>query len=547
MKGLWKPLTKGEKDKYKVINKANLDFLMNRYNRVNRWVIADMIRRSAHHYPDKTALIFRDRSLTYTELEEDCNRVANALLDIGVRKYDRVAILAHNTLDHVLTWFGCAKTGAIYLAINYMLRGKEIAYCINHSESTLFIVEDSLFDLVRDNLADMPAVRTWIWSRQGSAQEPSDERFIDYEAWYRSYPASEPDTVLRIEDPCQLTYTSGTESLPKGVISSNQALMAQYMGCIIDGQYESTDINVNALPLYHCAQRDVFMNPIFWIGGTNVMISPELRAILENLAARKASVFFAPPTVWIGLLRHPDFQHYDLSLLKKCYYGASIMPVEILKEIMEKFPGTKIYNYYGQTELAPYHTILKADAALTKLGSAGMAGLNMETRLEDDKNRPIAEGAVPGEICGRGPHALIMYFKEPEKTDEVMKGGWFHSGDIGIMDSDRFITVADRKKDMIKTGGENVATREVEEVIYQDDRVQETAVIGLPDPKWVEVVTAVIVPKEGRTITEEEISGLCRSQLAAFKCPKRIIITDSLPKTPTGKILKRELRERYKG
>ncbi len=143
MKGLWKPLTKGEKDKYKVINKANLDFLMNRYNRVNRWVIADMIRRSAHHYPDKTALIFRDRSLTYTELEEDCNRVANALLDIGVRKYDRVAILAHNTLDHVLTWFGCAKTGAIYLAINYMLRGKEIAYCINHSESTLFIVEDS--------------------------------------------------------------------------------------------------------------------------------------------------------------------------------------------------------------------------------------------------------------------------------------------------------------------------------------------------------------------------------------------------------------------
>ena len=222
------------------------------------------------------------------------------------------------------------------------------------------------------------------------------------------------------------------------------------------------------------------------------------------------------------------------------------MPVEILRELIDRLPGTKIYNYYGQTELAPYHTILKAKDALTKLGSAGMGGLNMETRLEDENGNEITEPGVPGEICGRGPHALIMYFKEPEKTEEVMKGGWFHSGDIGIMDSDRYITVADRKKDMVKTGGENVSTREVEEVIYLDKRVQEVAVIGLPHTKWVEAVTAVIVPKPGEIITEEEILHLCQRELATFKCPKGVIFLEALPKTPTGKILKREMRITYK-
>ena len=215
-----------------------------------------------------------------------------------------------------------------------------------------------------------------------------DSRFLDFESWYQRYPATEPDTILHIEEPCQMTYTSGTESLPKGVIICNQALMAQYMGAIVDGQYDETDINVNALPIYHCAQRDVFMNPVFWVGGTNVLIMPDIGQILKSLADYKATMFFAPPTVWIGMLSHPDLKKYDLSHLKKCYYGASIMPVEILKEIMEKFPGTGIYNYYGQTELAPYHTILKAKDALAKLGSAGMGGLNMETRLEDDEYKP---------------------------------------------------------------------------------------------------------------------------------------------------------------
>lgn len=546
MSANWLPLTEENKACYKVINKENLDFLMNRYNKMNRWVIADMIRRSAYRYPDKPALIFGDKTLTYAELERECNRTANALAALGVQKYDQVSILAHNTIHHVLTWLGCAKIGAIYLAINYLLRGKDISYCINHSESKVFIVEDALFDLVKDVMDDMPTIKTFIWSDQVAGQPPASDRFRSFDAWYGKYPDTEPDTILHIEDPCQMTYTSGTESRPKGVIISNQALMAQYMGAIVDGQYDEDDINLNALPIYHCAQRDVFMNPVFWLGGTNVLMMPDVGQILKNIAAYKATMFFAPPTVWIGMLRHPEFGKQDLSSLKKAYYGASIMPAEILKEMMERLPGVKIYNYYGQTELAPYHTILKAKDALAKLGSAGMGGLNMESRLKDDAGAPIDKPGIPGEICAKGPHALIMYFKEPEKTEEAMKGGWFHSGDIGVMDADRYITVVDRKKDMIKTGGENVPSREVEEAIYLDKRVQEVAVIGLPDPKWVEVVAAAGVLKPGETMTEKELIAGCRNELAAFKCPKRVIFVDALPKTPTGKILKRMMRDEYK-
>jgi fatty-acyl-CoA synthase len=542
----FKALTEEEKARFSVINKENIEFLMDRYNKTNRWVIADMIRRSAYHYPDKKAMIFGDKTLTYAEMEDECNRVANALIDLGVKKYDRVAILAHNTIHHVLTWFGCCKVGAIYLAVNYMLRGKDISYCINHSESMVFIVEDALYDLVKDVLDEMPTVKTLIWSNQGAGKPPVDDKFKEFDEWYKAYPADEPDMILHIEDPCQMTYTSGTEALPKGVIISNQALMAQYMGAIVDGQYDDDDVSINALPIYHCAQRDVFLNPIFWLGGTNVLIAPDIGQILKNIQDYKATVFFAPPTVWIGMFRHPDFGKYDISSLKKCYYGASIMPGEVLKEMLETLPDARVYNYYGQTELAPYHTILKAKDALTKLGSAGMGGLNMETRLEDDEFNVIEKTGVPGEICGKGPHAMTMYFKEPEKTEEAMMGGWFHSGDLGVIDEDRYIEVVDRKKDMIKTGGENVPTREVEDAIYLDSRVQEVAVIGVPHSKWVEAVTAVIVPKAGETITEEEIFKLCKKELAMFKIPKGVVFVDALPKTPTGKILKRDMRVTYK-
>lgn len=541
-------LTDAEKALYNKFDRESIQFLRQRYNSVTRWVIADLVRRSAYHYPDKPALVSGDRVLTYRQLDEATNQVAQGLLSLGLKRFDRVAILAHNTIHHVLTWLGTAKAGGIYLAINYLLRGKDVAYCINHSEASIFVVEDALYDLVSDVVDEMPTVRQKIWSNEG-AGEAAPEGWIDYEAFYGGQVATQPELDLYIEDPVQMTYTSGTESLPKGVVLSNQSLMAQYMGAIVDGEYRSGDINVNALPIFHCAQRDVFLTPFLWVGATNVLLpKADVVKILESIEQNRATTFFAPPTVWIGLLRHPEFEKRDLSSLQKGYYGASIMPVEVLKEIQRRLPSCqRLYNYYGQTELSPYHTILKPADQLSKPGSAGMGGLNMETALLDESNQHIAAIDEPGEICGCGAHAMLMYFKDPEKTEQAMAGGWFHSGDVGVYDSDRYVTVVDRKKDMVKTGGENVSTREVEEAIYRDPRVSEVAVIGVPHPKWVEAVTAVVVPKEGEELTQEDIVKLCKHELAGFKVPKSVLMVDALPKTPTGKILKRDLRKSYAG
>ncbi|MGB9847482.1 MAG: AMP-binding protein, partial [Desulfotomaculales bacterium] len=353
------PLTEEERSRYAQINEENVNFLHRRYNRVGRWVVADILRRSAYRYPKKPALIYQDRVFTYEELESKTNQIANALLALGLQKYDRVAILAHNTPHHVLTWLGTIKAGGIYLAINYLLRGKDIAYCLNHSESKIFIVEDALYPLVEEVKKDLSSVKTFIWSNQGKGEE-APAGWLSFDSWCASAGSAVPDVELDIHDPVQMVYTSGTEALPKAVVLTNQSLLSQYVGCIIDGDYTSADVCVNALPIFHCAQRDVFLNPCFLVGATNILLfQADPKAMLEAVQQHRATMLFCPPTVWIGLLRYPGSENYDLSSLGKCYYGASIMPVEVLKELLERIPKARFYNYYGQTELAPYHTILK--------------------------------------------------------------------------------------------------------------------------------------------------------------------------------------------
>ena len=331
------------------------------------------------------------------------------------------------------------------------------------------------------------------------------------------------------------------------MILTNQSLLAEYTSCIIDGEFTSGDVNLNALPIYHCAQRDVFLTPALMVGATNVLLfNADPKEIMENISKYQASMFFAPPTVWISLMRHPEFGSYNLGSIVKGYYGASIMPIQVLKEITDLLPNCqKFFNFYGQTELSPYHTMLKPEDMLTKPGSAGKAAMNMESQLEDKQHRKITEEGHPGEICGRGPHTMLLYFKDPEKTEEVLAHGWFHSGDIGILDEDRFLTVMDRKKDVIKSGGENVTSREVEEVIYQDSRVSEVAVVGIAHEKWVEAVTALVILRKGSVLSSDELILHCRKNLASFKVPKGVIFLDVLPKTPSGKILKRDLRHQY--
>ncbi|HEY1226442.1 MAG TPA: AMP-binding protein, partial [Ramlibacter sp.] len=244
------------------------------------------------------------------------------------------------------------------------------------------------------------------------------------------------------------------------------------------------------------------------------------------------------------LLRSPLFDGTDLAALRKGYYGASIMPVEVLREMARRLPQVGFWNLYGQTEIAPLATLLGPEDQLRKPGSCGKPCLNVETRVVDDAMNDVAPGQV-GEIVHRSPHLMLGYFHDDERTRAAFEGGWFHSGDLATIDDEGFITVVDRKKDMIKSGGENVASREVEEAIYRLPSVSEVAVIGVPHPRWVEAVVAVVVPKAGQACSEQDVLAHCEQHLATFKRPKAVVLAASLPKNPSGKLLKRDLRQAH--
>ena len=354
-----------------------------------------------------------------------------------------------------------------------------------------------------------------------------------------------PDLRLGSYDVAQIVYTSGTESSPKGAQLTHDAVLWQYVSCVIDAEIAEADVALHALPLYHCAQLDVFLGPAIYIGSTNVITSkPTPDNLLPMIEKFGITSFFAPPTVWIALLRSPLLDPAKLARLAKGYYGASIMPVEVLKELASRLPKVRLWNLYGQTEIAPLATLLGPEDQLRKPGSCGKAVRNVETRVVNDDMQGVAVGEV-GEIVHRSPHLMLGYFHDDERTRAAFSGDWFHSGDLGVIDDEGYITVVDRKKDMIKSGGENVASREVEEMIYRLPQVSEVAVIGLPDPKWVEAVTAVIVVKAGHTLDEAAVIAHCSEHMAGFKCPKRVVFTDTLPKNPSGKLLKRDLRQQY--
>ncbi|SEU19795.1 acyl-CoA synthetase [Nonomuraea wenchangensis] len=498
--------------------------------------IGDLLRRSAARHPAKTALVHGDRRHSYADLDRAVNRVANALAARGVGKGDRFAVLSHNNDAFVMAYFALARLGAVSVPINFMLKSDEVGYILEHSGAIGLLVEEALAPVAAAAAGEGVRVRGVIGSYAG--WEPFAE-------WAAHDDDGEPSTEIADDDPIQLMYTSGTESRPKGATLSSRGLIAQYVTCAVDGEMRHDDIEVHALPLYHCAQLHCFLTPGIYLGATNIVLpGADPGAILAAVEAERATKLFCPPTVWIGLLRHPDFDRRDLSSLRKGYYGASIMPVEVLKEIAARLPQVRLFNFYGQTEMAPVATILGPDEQLTRLGSAGRPALNVETRIVDDEDRPVPPGVV-GEIVHRSPHAMLGYWNDPDKTAEAFRGGWFHSGDLGVMDADGYLSVVDRKKDMIKTGGENVASREVEEAIYQHPAVAEAAVFGVPDERWIEAVTAAVVVRDGASLTEEELVAFLRERLAPFKTPKRVTFVAALPKNASGKVLKRELREAF--
>ncbi|MFD0632626.1 acyl-CoA synthetase [Catenulispora yoronensis] len=503
--------------------------------------LGDLLRRSAARDPDKPALIFGELRQTFAELDATVNRAANALAARGIGRGDRVLLLAHNSHGFVVAYFALARLGAVSVPVNFMLGPDEIAYVLTHSGAVAVIAEDTLCET---------ADRAWAVAagehqpRLKAAIGPAHpEGWLGFEALHAAdapgADATEPPVPVADDDPVQIMYTSGTESRPKGAVMTTRNLVAQYTSAIVSGDMSADDVEVHALPLYHCAQLHCFLTPDIQLGATSIVLpGADPATILRTIEAEGVTKLFCPPTVWIALLRHPDFDTRDLRTLRKGYYGAAAMPVEVLAEIRRRLPELRLYNFYGQTEMSPVATVLGPEDQERKAGSAGRAALNVETRVVDDEGREVPRGEV-GEIVHRGPHTMLGYWNDPERTAEAFSGGWFHSGDLGIMDDEGYLRVVDRKKDMIKTGGENVASREVEETVYQHPAVAEVAVFGVPHPYWIEMVCAAVVLKPGTELAPEDVIDFCRARLAGFKTPKQVVIVAALPKNPSGKVLKR--------
>ena len=388
---------------------------------LRRQTLADLLHGSAKRSPNKPAIICGDTVWSYAAFDAVCDRRAAGLAARGVGKGARIAILARNSHAFAALRFALARLGAVLVPINFMLKAEEAAFILRHAGAEMLATDSGLADLARAAAALKTGVREFIWlpSEDKAAPVPGMISFDEL----LSTAAEPPRVDVSGADLAQIVYTSGTESLPKGAMLTHDAVIWEYVSCVADASIATDDLALHALPLFHCAQLDVFLGPAIYVGGTNVITAkPAPDNLLPPIERHRVTSFFAPPTVWISLLRSPLFDATDLSSLQKGYYGASIMPVAVMREMAERMPGVRLWNLYGQTEIAPLATMLGPEDQLRKAGSCGRAVLNVETPVVDDRMRDVAPGDV-GEIVHRSPHLMLGYFHDDERTQAAFEGG----------------------------------------------------------------------------------------------------------------------------
>ncbi|WP_329031612.1 acyl-CoA synthetase [Streptomyces sp. NBC_01725] len=484
-----------------------------------------VVRRSARRVPDRTAVRYGDRSWTYAELDTAVSTAAAALRGHGLQDGDRVATYGHNSDAYLIAFLACARAGLVHVPVNQHLTGDDLAYILEQSASGLVLTDPALADRLPPGIA----VR---------ALRDSDDSLLAALAHPGAY---DPDRDS--DDLAQLLYTSGTTALPKGAMMTHRALVHEYASAIDALDLRESDRPIHSLPLYHSAQMHVFLLPYLAVGAENIILDgPDPAAVFDLVEAGRADSLFAPPTVWIGLSNHPDFATRELGGLRKAYYGASIMPVPVLERLRERLPSLAFYNCFGQSEIGPLATVLGPAEHEGRMDSCGRPVRFVEARVVDEDGKEVPDGTA-GEVVYRSPQLCAGYWRKPEETADAFRDGWFHSGDLAVRDAHGFYTVVDRVKDVINSGGVLVASRQVEDALYTHPGVAETAVIGLPDDRWIEAVTAVVVPRG--EVTEDELLHHAREKLAHFKAPKKVLFVTELPRNASGKILKRELRDRF--
>jgi len=497
--------------------------------RARRATIGDALRGVARRLGTTPALRFGDRVWSFAELDRAADRIGRALLASGLTQGDRVAAFGRNSDAYLLLWLGCARAGLVHVPANYALTATELGYILTQSGASALFHDAALAPVA--TAAAPPGLPVRLLADLLTMGE--DDAPLDTDA---------ADTDL-----VQIIYTSGTTGAPKGAMMTHRAYLTEYLGAALALDFAAADRVLAALPLYHTAQLHCFLMPQLLLGAHNTLLeAPDPATVLALIEAERITAFFAPPTVWIALLRHPDFDRRDLTSLQRVYYGAAIMPVPVLHELRARLPNAKPYNCYGQSEIAPLATVLRPEEHEARPASVGRALPTVETRIVDAAMRDVAPGER-GEIIHRSAQLMTGYWGKPAETAEAFAGGWFHSGDVGTMDEAGFITIVDRTKDVINTGGVLVASREVEDALLTHPAVSECAVIGLPDPRWIEAVTAVVVFRPGQEADEATLIAHARATLAPYKLPKRVIVADALPRNTAGKLLKRELRAVHGG
>jgi long-chain acyl-CoA synthetase len=516
---------------------------LSRY-KIGTW--ADIIYRNALLYPDQEAFVYGDTRITYSEFNTRVNKLIHALHKMGVKRGDVIGILSWSCLQFAEIYGTSMKGGFIASPFNPRLQANELEYIINYSEASTLFVGPELFEVANSIRGKLPRVKNFI------SLEKAGPDMIAHNDLLKSYPGDEPDVQVDEDDPVGIIYTSGTTGMPRGALYTQRRFIEDARTLVIDMGLQPGDRRVQITPLFHIAGNTHFRSSLYTAGCNIIVKFFDAATTLKIIQEEKATHMDFVPTHLVAMLNLPNLKDYDISSMKFLWYGASPMPLEVLKRGIKVF-GPVIAQGYGQSESGPAishldkndHNVLdKPEKEQKKLVSAGRPDIGVQVRIVDDKNKDVGPGEV-GEIILRSKQVMVEYWHRPEDTRANLVKGWLHTGDLGYYDEEGYIYIVDRKKDMIITGGENVYPREVEEVLYQHPAVMEAAVIGIPDEYWVEKVHAVVATKDGEKVTAEELIAFCKKRLAGYKSPKSVEFVDALPRNPSGKILKRELRDKY--
>lgn len=512
---------------------------------IRRMNLAELMFRNARKYPDKEAIVFKDNRLSYRQIDELSNQFANAIINLGIKVGDKVAMMMCNSDQFAVVYFGIIKAGAVVVPINISLQKKEVKFILNNCEAKLFIFDELFIPILNDIENELNRVEHIIYTGENLQNNAKD-----YKVLIQNSSSQPPALTINDDDLCSIIYTSGTTGTPRGAVFTHKNVMytVNNTGSLAHRMNVYTR-NLAMMPLFHSAPLHLYFLGTIYAGGTNVILeSFDPGKFLETIEQEKTTHFFGPAVVYLTCAKLIDINNYDLSSMQMFVLGGSPISEEDIFMILDAFNlrgKNKLQQVYGFTEAGPSGLGLYPEEIEIKTSSIGCAGnLGVETIIIDKHGNKVLPGEV-GEIAVRSEGSMQEFFKDPEKTAATLQNGWVLSGDLARYDNDGYIYFVDRSKDIIISGGQNVYSKEVEDVIMQHPAVMMAAVIGVPHPDWGESVKAVVSLKPGHSATCDEIANHCIDTLAKYKRPRSIQIVEEIPHNPAGKILKPEVRRIY--